>query len=205
MIKIKTEYPVAFDSIDHIKPHGTANDNYTNIEFIKEVEDFFYGRKINYMDLGCAGGQLAIDFFNRGHFAIGLEGSDFSLIRKRANWENHSNTTLFTCDISRPFEILGDNDNRVLFDCITANEVLEHIPRERLNVLMENIYNHLKDDGIFIGSVSITTEPWHVSVFSKEIWYEEIFKPLFTVESYPFNNKVRADESTSFYIKLRKK
>lgn len=205
MIKIKTDFPVAFDSYDHIRPHGTANDNYTNLQYIEEIENYFKGRQIAYLDLGCAGGQLAIDFLNRGHLSVGLEGSDYSLQRKRANWAVHTNTALFTCDISRPFEVLDDNDERILFDCISANEVLEHIPNERLNALMQNIYNHLADGGIFVGSVATTVEPWHVSVFSKEYWYNEIFEPLFFVEEYPFKNKVRSSESTSFYVMLKKK
>ena len=60
-------------------------------------------------------------------------------------------------------------------------------------------------NGTFVGSVATTIEPWHVSVFSKEYWYNQIFDSLFFIEEYPFKYKVRSDESTSFYIKLKKK
>jgi len=64
-LKIITEFPVAYNSPDHIVPVGTKNDNSTDSEYIMEVENFFKNEKINIMDIGCAGGQLAVDFYNR--------------------------------------------------------------------------------------------------------------------------------------------
>ena len=44
-ITLKTDYPIAYDSPDHIAPWGTMRDNTTNTEFIEEMHEFF---KLNY-------------------------------------------------------------------------------------------------------------------------------------------------------------
>jgi 2-polyprenyl-3-methyl-5-hydroxy-6-metoxy-1,4-benzoquinol methylase len=77
-MKVITEHKVATESPDHLFPWGTARDNTTDLGFIDEIENYF-NKKIKTLDIGCSGGQLTIDFHNRGHLAIGIEGSDFSL------------------------------------------------------------------------------------------------------------------------------
>lgn len=205
--KIVSEHNIAEDSLDHIVPEGTSRDNNTSEGYIDEVIKYFNNEKINYLDLGCSGGQLVIDFLNKGNEAVGLEGSNYSVLHERANWPKYHNKNLFTCDISRPFEIHdADTEEKVLFDCISAWEVLEHIPLERLPQLMKNIYSHLKPNGIFVGTVSLDPIPqWHVSVFPKTFWENNIFYPLFTTEEYPFKNLVREDvRHCSFFVLLKK-
>ena len=225
IITVETEFPIAFDSPDHLYPWGTMRDNHTNIGFIEEIERYFENQKISFMDLGCAGGQLVIDFLNRGHVAVGLEGSNYSVVNMRANWPEYHNKNLFTCDISRPFRayitptntykdiggnpVIGSLEKRELkFNCITAWEVLEHIHPDRLDILFENIMNHLLPNGIFVGSVSKKPEIFgeytlHQSLMLREEW-ENIIKKYLDVFEYPFRNKVR-DEPESFYILLKKR
>jgi hypothetical protein len=62
-----------------------------------------------------------------------MEGSDYSLIRKRAEWATIPDS-LFTCDITEPFVLAGP-----LFYLVTAWEVMEHISQERLPGLCNNI------------------------------------------------------------------
>ena len=75
MFQVNTKFPVAIDSDDHKYPEGVFYDNRVNLTFIESVEHFF-GKKINFMDQGCAGGALVLEMNRRGHFAVGLEGSD---------------------------------------------------------------------------------------------------------------------------------
>ena len=79
MIKVITDHPIAYDSPDHIQPWGTARDNSTNEEFIKQTEQWFNNEPFKTLDIGCSGGQLTVDYANRGHLAVGIEGSDYSI------------------------------------------------------------------------------------------------------------------------------
>lgn len=221
-MKIKTNFPVAVDSLDHLYPWGTKYDNHSSPPLITEIENYFkraghpsQGKKISFLDIGCSGGQFAVDFHNRGHIAVGLEGSDYSVKNKRANWPAHYNNVLFTCDATKPYEILNSNGEKVMFDCISAWEVIEHIHPDCLDQFFLNISNHMKPTSIFLGSVSLVNDfhdgrgefgkkvDLHRAVYTKEKWYNEILNKYFEVREYIFAHKVR-NEATSFYVTLVK-
>ena len=218
-IELKTKFPVAYESPDHLLPWGTMNDNSTNRKFVLfmddlvrcaqtrssspsahggegrvEVSEEFLGegkgegkqrvqtrqrRPVGYyafMDLGCSGGQLVKDFKDLGWIAVGLEGSDYSLKHGRANWPKMAGKNLFTCDITKPFEVLS-NQQPVQFDLITAWEVLEHIPPTSLDQLFRNIAGHLRSGGYFIASTTSAPDfhdgvDLHQSKFSNKQWRE---------------------------------
>lgn len=205
-MKVITDHPVAHDSPDHQFPWGTKRDNTTDMGFIKEIEEFF-GRKIRTLDIGCSGGQLTIDFNNRGHTAIGIEGSDYSVQNARANWPRWHNVCLFTCDASKPYKVVQD-DTQVVFDLVTAWECVEHIHPDGLAQFFTNITDHMGEDSIFCASIApipdvIEGHVLHQSVFAKEVWMGEILPKYFRkVEELPFQNKVRYGDS--FHVMLRK-
>jgi len=215
MISLKTNYPVAYDSPDHLYPWGTKNDNSTNIGFIDEICNFceLNGKStFNFLDLGCAGGQLVIDVLNRGNTSVGLEGSDYSVIHKRANWPEYHNKNLFTCDITREYKIF-ENDKQIKFDVITAWEVIEHINEKDLKSFFTQINNNLNTGGIFCGSISQKEEvlegyKLHQTVWNELTWYSNFPNILDKLDlelyDYPFKNKVREDLG-SFHIILLKK
>lgn len=223
-VKIKTEHPIAYESIDYLFPYGTKQDNSTNLGFINDVENYFEGKKIKFLDIGCSGGQLNVDFHNRGHLSVGIEGSDYSVIHKRANWPEYHNQILFTCDATKPYEILDENDNQIKFNCISAWEVIEHIAEKDFDQFFTNILNHMDDTSIFVGSVSMMGDyhftmhhtgefgevvEMHPSIFPKDVWVNQILNKYFVVEDYCFNHKVRGFENgeqySSFCVKLTKK
>lgn len=110
-------------------------------------------KRLAFLDLGCSGGGIVLDALLRGHLAYGLEGSDASLKAQRAEWRLLRNS-LSTCDITKPFTIVHhETDKPVLFDVISAWEVLEHIPEENLSTMLENAGKSLKDTGFFVGSI----------------------------------------------------
>lgn len=223
-MKVKTNHPVALESIDYLFPYGTKQDNSTNVNFIEEVENYFGNKKISFLDIGCSGGQLAVDFYNRGHIAVGIEGSDYSVKHKRANWPEYHNSVLFTCDATKPYEILDDNNNQIKFDCITAWEVIEHIAPVDFDRFFTNILDHMHENSIFVGSISVLRDyhytmhhsgefgqevEMHPSVFPQHTWVNEILNKYFVVEDYCFQYKVRGFENgeqhSSFCVKLTKK
>lgn len=209
-VKCVTDHPVAFESPDHLCPVGTKNDNSTHGGYIGQVEKFFEGKNINYMDLGCAGGQLVVDLSNRGHFAVGVEGSDTGRKHKLFNWPQYDGTVLHTADITKPFHIERDGE-KVEFDMISAWEVVEHIHPMDLDAFFENILSNLKTGGFFVASINLgpdvrvvdgVTHHLHQSVFPENVWRERVLSK-YCIEPYPFRSKVR-DSSNSFYIKLVK-
>ena len=161
IFKRETKYPVAFESPDHLAPKGTAVNNSTNKKFILYMDAKLRGEcgngTLRMIDLGCAGGQTVADFMTLGWQGMGLEGSDFSLKHRRANWKTLANTNLFTCDITKPFQITLDG-RPARFHLITAWEVMEHIATSDLKQVFENIHHHLEPGGYFIASTTETSD-----------------------------------------------
>ena len=178
-ILLKTKFPIAYKSPDHLVPFGTRFDQSRNRRFNLNLFRFFPEHHvIKVMDLGCSGGTFVKDVIDDGHFAIGLEGSDWSKKFKRAAWASIPDF-LFTCDIKENFTVLEDG-KKLLFDVITAWEVMEHIKTTDLPKLIKNIKNHLLPSGIFIASISslphlVNGVNLHQTVQSKN-WWLKLFK-----------------------------
>jgi len=157
-----SKYSVAFESPDHIAPKGTAVNNSTNKKFVLHMDarlrhEFGEQAALRMMDLGCAGGQTVADFMTLCWQGVGLEGSDFSLKHRRANWAQLANTHLFTCDITKPYQVKLDAQPAT-FHLITAWEVMEHIATPDLPQVFDNIVNHLEPGGYFIASTTETSD-----------------------------------------------
>ena len=160
-VTLKTEFPVAFESPDHLVPWGTANDNSSNKKFVLFM-DGLISRQVGagekrFLDVGCSGGQLVKDFLDLGWTAVGLEGSDFSQKFKRANWPRLGGKNLFTCDVTKPFDLRLDGQP-AQFHLITAWEVLEHIPPNDLESLFRTISSLLAPGGYFVASTSVAPD-----------------------------------------------
>jgi 2-polyprenyl-3-methyl-5-hydroxy-6-metoxy-1,4-benzoquinol methylase len=208
MFKVETKHPVAVDSPDHIMPWGTMRDNSTNPSLVNEVINK-YGVGTFILDLGCSGGQWIKELAERGMNAIGLEGSDFSIKNPREWWTSLHNINLFTCDITKPFQIYF-NDKPAKFKVITSWAVFEHFKKEDLPMVCENLLKHMDDDAVFCGNIGNENCPeiveghvLHQTVESYE-WWKEYLSQYFEVIPYPFNNYVRLDNNT-FLIGLKKK
>jgi len=174
---LKTDHPIAVDSDDHRFPRGTLHDDTRWPRFCAAAESIFPGRKIRFLDIGCAGGGLVFDFLIRGHEAVGLEGSDLNRRTVRAHWgviPSH----LFTCDATQPFQFQSVGSGLPFkFDLITCWEVLEHIPERSLEQFFRNIKSHLEDGGLFVASVATFEDRdpasgavWHVTVKPESWW-----------------------------------
>ena len=216
--KVITDFPIAFDSPDHLAPHGTKRDNSSDELWINNIVDLFgRKRKMRIMDLGFAGGALVKDLLKHTPYVIGLEGSDYSIIHEREHWrqeDNLVNNNLFTCDVSRPFNIEYDN-KPFLCDVITAWEVCEHIHPDRVEDFFKNIYNHLMPGGVFMGSVSNfsdqnvsedgKTYELHQTAMPEEDWNLAIESTeLFTIKKYD-KSKLGYVREGHFLLYLEKK
>ncbi len=219
---LRTDFPVAINSDDHIFPCGTMRDNTRHPRFVRAIEIIF-GKKISTLDLGCAGGGLVMDFLLAGNDSMGIEGSDYSERWVRAEWGTIPHR-LFTADITKPFNIYN-HAKPAKFELITAWEVLEHIPENEIPNLFQNIRNHLAFGGLFVGSVAtfphedpVTGAVWHVTVKPKEWWHSvavasgfDIVEGLFEVEDFPRGSgnprrsdwSAKEDPSLGFHLCLR--
>ncbi len=172
--RIVTDFPIAYESNDHLNPLGTARDNTKNGMYVRELIRRC-GQDMKYMDIGCSGGGFVYQFINSGVFAVGVEGSDYSKKNQRAEWATIPDY-LFTGDVTKPFHFVDENDDKILFDAISAWDVLEHIHRDDLPGLMDNLRNNLVDGGLFIASVATfpDAEGLHVTLELKP-WWDELF------------------------------
>ena len=153
---------VACESPDHIHPWGTRRDNSRNRRFNQKI-NLLFGRErgaLWLLDMGCSGGGFVKDCIDDGCVAVGLEGSDHSKRMRRAEWRTIPEF-LFTADITAPFEIQAEFESGVFpvqFDVVTCWEVIEHIAEKDLQMVAENVKEHLKPDGLWIMSVSVSDD-----------------------------------------------
>jgi len=190
-ISITTDQPVAIYSDDHKFPRGTRDDNTRSPRFVFACERIF-GRKVSHLDLGCAGGGLVWDFVLRGHQSYGVEGSDYSYLEQRAEWRIIPGN-LFTADITKPFKMLRDGQT-MTFDVITAWEVLEHIPENMIDGLLDNVIRHLAKGGRFVASIATfedkdpnTGAVWHVTLKPAGWWHARFEAKGLKLENDLFN------------------
>lgn len=155
MITVETGHPLAAWTADHQYPRGTMLDSSTEPEFVRRLLDLIPDCRL--LDLGCAGGGLVGAMLDAGTLAVGIEGSDYSQVRGRAEWARLSGTNLFTADITEPFRVMRGRIP-VQFDVVTMWEVLEHIPQDKLAGVAGNIRRHLVPGGLLIASIATCSD-----------------------------------------------
>jgi 2-polyprenyl-3-methyl-5-hydroxy-6-metoxy-1,4-benzoquinol methylase len=214
-IRIETTKPIAYDSPDHIQPYGTASNNTTSPRFNRKLLRMIPASEIRLLDIGCSGGGLVKSIIDDGGFAVGIEGSDYSLRHKRAEWATIPGN-LFTADATVPFQLTEEGpDGSVVplkFNVITAWEFFEHIAEDHLAPILENIKNHLAPNGIVLASIAnwedvVEGVRLHQTVERKAWWikkFEQLgmtFQP--SVEKYFAFDMLRGEPiGASFTIAL---
>ena len=192
-IKLITKHPIAYESLDHLYPHGTIRDNTRYPRFVEKCEEVLgCNAELSFLDLGCSGGGMVLEAALRGHTSIGLEGSDNSKKEQRAEWRLLGDR-LQTCDITKPFRLIERDGTVKKFDIITAWEVMEHIQENDLPQMLENIKQHLSDRGYFVASIAnwedIDPESganWHVTLHEFDWWVEQFEHAGFEVHNELF-------------------
>lgn len=191
-IAVLTDRPVAYSSADHVAPRGTATDVTRAPAFVEYCERL-YGGSPSYLDLGCSGGGVVLDFVLRGHVAIGLEGSDYSKRTRRAAWRIIP-SNLFTCDICAPYRVVRSGAP-ASFDVVGAWEVLEHIPSELLPGMLSNVAAHMHGESLFMASVATFPDAdlergivWHVTVKPRDWWMARFAEAGLEPADVPFDS-----------------
>ena len=196
ILELKTDYPIALGSNDHINPDSTIEGVSRPTLFVKDCTSVL-GEDIKCLDLGTGAAGLVFDFAMNGIFAVGVDGSDFCRVNKIGYWPLLPNN-LFTCDITKPFSFMSrDTSALIEFDVITMWEVLEHIAENDLPDLFRNIGRHLNEHGYFIGSISLIEyvdsigNPYHVTLKPRGWWKEKLLESgLVMLDTHPFNERL---------------
>lgn len=193
--RLESRHPLAIASNDTRFPRGSKNDNSILGRFNRKLYQFLGDQpRLRVLDLGCAGGGFVRSLLDDGHFAVGLEGSDYPLLNQTGEWGTIP-LHLLTCDITRPFRISDrETGEPIRFEAITAWEVMEHIPEDGLSGLLANIENHLAPGGFLLFSVATfvdwdhqTGTVWHSTVKPREWWHARFEDLGFVVEEqHPF-------------------
>jgi SAM-dependent methyltransferase len=224
--RLETQYPVAIASNDTKFPRGSKNDNSIALRFNHKLYEFLSAYpRLRVLDLGCAGGGFVRSLIDDGHFAVGLEGSDYPLRNQTGEWATIPRH-LFTCDITKPFQLLDEATGEPLqFEAITAWELMEHIPEDGLGGLLENIDRHLAPEGRLLLSIATfldwdqrTGTVWHVTVKPREWWKDRFAQHGFVIdEQHPFDeddwlrgsgqcrSDWHEDAGLGFHVVLRRK
>ncbi len=193
---LRTAHEVALETSDSKHPKGAMYNNSLNQRFnLKLYRLFGYDPQLAVLDLGCSGGGFVRSILEDGYRAVGLEGSPISQQLQSGEW-GVAPLHLFTCDITKPFQIEDGQGDIVRFHAITAWEVLEHIPEEDLPMLMQNIKSALKEGGLFIASVAtfpdadpLTGAVYHSTLRPREWWVERFATVgLREIDSHPFED-----------------
>jgi hypothetical protein len=181
-IRVGTKKPIALDSPDHLQPYGTKQDNSSNPKFNHKLYELMTTMPVTVLDLGCAGGGMVKSFLDEEHLAVGIEGSDFSKNAQRPEW-NTIPEYLFTADITTPFSVqrkIGRKWQPLWFTVVTAWEFMEHIREEDLDVILDNIDQHLLYGGYFICSICDVYQecdlPWHQNIQPWQWWVDRLEK-----------------------------
>ncbi len=195
ILELKTDFPIAVDSNDHINPDSTMEGLVRPTFFVQNCLSVL-GKDIKCLDLGTGAAGLVFEFAMSGVLAIGVDGSDFCRVNRIGYWPLLP-YNLFNCDITKPFNFSSrDNQTQVSFDIITMWEVLEHIGENDLPGLLENVSRHLEKHGYFIGSISLVEyldsagNPYHVTLKPRD-WWKAKFDDngLVMLDTHPFNEK----------------
>ena len=162
--------PVAVDSLDNIHPKGALT-SICNKGFLLEIEKWIWPRSVSYLDLGCAQGALVKSARQLGWRAYGVDGA--SVTRQDCSY-------ILQGDITKSIQFSG------YLNLITAWEVLEHIPKEKLENVFNNIVSNLAMGGYFIASTSDEAElhdgvDLHVTKMTNKEWKAFIYNNFYRV------------------------
>jgi len=204
---IRTRYPHPTHSPDYYNPAGSIEDNHTHPYFIMEVDKGFDYYPYSLLDIGCAGGQLVVDIYNKGEpwFAAGVEGGNIYTMTEELpevhhgctgpitiaagskNWKEYKDKCLFHADVTKPFDIINPSTGqRQMFNIVTSYEFFEHPLPEEIPAIIENIKKHMMPGATLIGTLNMSPGEHHRCVKTIEEWNELFQSHGFETQTYPF-------------------
>jgi predicted TPR repeat methyltransferase len=219
-MKIRTRYPIAVDSNDHLIPRGALDQQgHEGIEFFAELR-VRYPEIKSILDLGTGTGAFVANGLADDYEICGIDGTD--AVDQTLPWAYYKNKVLFHADLRYSFtlgeekevyidEFYGPTEYRVYphkFDLITAWDVMEHLTEDTIGNTLDSITRHLVQQGYFMGTIEFTNtdnELYHHLCKPREWWLEKFTECGF--EELPFDSivlKARQSPIENCFILRRK-
>lgn len=120
------------------------------LEFIKLCGEIYTQKGSNIYDLGCSTGATSFALSGNGGNIVAVDNSKSMIDKARENLKNINNIT-FVCDDINNIKI----ENASI---VVLNLVLQFIPKDKRNDLIQHIYNGLNKGGVLIISEKVHFE-----------------------------------------------
>lgn len=123
-----------------------------------------FRRPFSVLELGCGWGGMRVFYEVRGiHAYLGIDINPVAF--KESPYIVAAPTHYRCLNLQSPMDL------RAKFDIITCFEVLEHIPKQRVDTVLATISRHMNSDSLFLGTASLNSAlDVHVLVKEREWW-----------------------------------
>lgn len=149
------------------------------------IVDGYIPNKGNYLDIGMGTGELISLRIGKHNKIFGIDYDDISVSICQKKFGQYSKIKLLKLGIGDIQNVFSEK-----FDCITCLDILEHIKEAEVAHALQNIYESLHNNGIFIFSgpgifekikIYLGKSPTHFHSHSSYGWKKMIENAGFTI------------------------
>lgn len=162
-------------SPDHQQAYGAVEDSFYLPHFLLARAVLQLCRVQSWCDLGSGVGSLPLAVTRLGvNDVLAIDGTDAAL---RGGLVRFPLSNYFVADVTRPIKINFADGTSARFDLVSALELLEHIPEDRLYGLLGNIRQ--MNPKFLLLSVGLQPDPpYHVNLKSMREWIQRVSRAL---------------------------
>lgn len=161
---MKTEYWVDDPSITGVSQHLHIVTKKKIVDRISYILPYVKDKKV--LSVGCGSGFSENEYNRLAKQVVGIDINEKAIEYAQKHYYGVS----FICYDSA--QITPNLFGLEEFDVVVSTEVLEHLPKEKLDKTIEGIKNVLRKEGVFVGTVpvedDVKTNKYHQSHYTRE-------------------------------------